>query len=108
MMSLSVRPAALMTKAAALFSRAPFRLRVELTNHCNLRCKMCGIWSEMPKRTLTPDFYEQVLSSPVLSHLRVISLTGGEPFMLPELDTYYRLARALRPAAHVNVSSNGF
>jgi MoaA/NifB/PqqE/SkfB family radical SAM enzyme len=94
--------------ALSFVSRKPSTLRVELTNHCNLRCKMCGIWEEKPKKTITPVIYEEVLSEPVLSRLRLISLTGGEPFLLDDLDEYYRIARRVRPRAHVNVSSNGY
>jgi MoaA/NifB/PqqE/SkfB family radical SAM enzyme len=38
----------------------------------------------------------------------VISLTGGEPFMLDEFPEYYQIARRVRPLAHVNISTNGF
>lgn len=96
------------TRAASLLSGKPRTLRVELTNHCNLRCKMCGIWAENPKRTLTPETVEEVLREPVFAHLRVVSLTGGEPFLLPDFVEYYRAVRRTRPHAHVNVSSNGY
>jgi len=101
-------PGFLMTRAASLFSSKPRTLRVELTNHCNLRCKMCGIWAENPKRTLEPATVATVLAAPVFAALRVVSLTGGEPFLLPDLLDYYREVRRVRPHAHVNVSSNGY
>jgi len=107
-MRAELTPSFWVTRAASLLSTRPRTLRVELTNHCNLRCKMCGIWAENPKRTLDLATYEHVLSDAVLSHLRVISLTGGEPFLLADLAEYYEAARRLRPYAHVNVSSNGY
>ncbi len=103
-----LHPGFWVTRAASLLSTKPQRLRVELTNHCNLRCKMCGIWAENPKLTISPARCEEVLSDPVFSQLRVISLTGGEPFLLGDLADYYRVARRVRPHAHVNVSSNGY
>jgi len=103
-----MRPATSIATVLSFISRKPSALRVELTNHCNLRCKMCGIWAEKPKKTITPATYEEVLAEPILSRLRLISLTGGEPFLLDDLDEYYRIARRVRPRAHVNVSSNGY
>ena len=103
-----LRPGFLVLRAASLFSGKPRVLRVELTNHCNLRCKMCGIWAENPKRTLSPAMVEDVLSQAMFAHLRVVSLTGGEPFLLGDLLEYYQVARRARPHAHVNVSSNGY
>lgn len=103
-----LQPGFWMSRAAGLLSSKPQTLRVELTNHCNLRCQMCGIWAENPKRTLSPATVEEVLAQPVFAHLRVISLTGGEPFLLPDFLEYYRVARRVRPHAHVNVSSNGY
>lgn len=91
-----------------MVSSKPSTLRVELTNHCNLRCKMCGIWADSPKRIVRPPVFEQILAQPSLSRIRVISLTGGEPFMLHDLYEYYRIARRVRPRAHINISTNGF
>ncbi len=97
-----------MSRAASLVSSKPRTVRVELTNHCNLRCKMCGIWAENPKRTLSAATVEAVLAEPVFAHLEVVSLTGGEPFLVPDVLEYYRVVRRVRPYAHVNVSSNGY
>lgn len=103
-----LQPGLWLTRAASLLSSKPRTLRVELTNHCNLRCKMCGIWAENPKRTLTPETVAEALEQPVFALLRVVSLTGGEPFLLPDFVEYYRVVRRVRPHAHVNVSSNGY
>jgi len=86
----------------------PAMLMVELTNLCNLRCKMCGIWEEKPKRTLTVETLDEVLRQSVMGRLKVIALTGGEPFLVNNLYDYYSVARARRPKAHVNISSNGY
>ena len=38
----------------------------------------------------------------------MISLTGGEPFALDDLELYYEAARRSHRFAHVNLSTNGF
>ncbi len=86
----------------------PSMIMVELTNLCNLRCKMCGIWEEKPKRTLDVQTLDTVLSQKAASGLKVIALTGGEPFLVHNFFDYYAVSRARRPRAHVNISSNGY
>lgn len=90
------------------FWNRPKLLMAELTNHCNLRCQMCGIWAEKPKRNLAPEVLEAVLSQKAMGGLKVVALTGGEPFLLPDFIDYHRVARACRRRAHINISTNGY
>lgn len=69
---------------------------------------MCGIWEDKPKMDIEPGMFEQLLGQKTLSRLRVISFTGGEPFALDKLGDYYRIARARKRHAHINISTNGF
>lgn len=92
----------------ALGKPSPKLLMVELTNLCNLRCKMCGIWEERPKRTLDAGTLDAVLGQQPFAHLSVIALTGGEPFLILNLRDYHAVARRRRPRAHINISTNGF
>src|SRR3989344_2001510 len=85
----------------------PEKLIVELTNKCNLRCKMCGIWAEPRKKIFPLDLFSRILQDPAMKHLRHIALTGGEPFLLPNLEDYYAAARAHAPQAYINISTNG-
>jgi len=68
---------------------------------------MCGIWEETPKITLETEVFDRLLAERTLGSVRVISLTGGEPFALKDLAEYYELARSRRRRAHINISSNG-
>ena len=43
-----------------------------------------------------------------LSYIRVIDLTGGEPFLIPNFQDYYSLTRKLKRNAHINISTNGY
>jgi MoaA/NifB/PqqE/SkfB family radical SAM enzyme len=80
---------------------------VELTNACNLRCKMCGIWREEGRLEISIDRYEELLRQKAARKLKLIALTGGEPFLLWNLYDYYESARRFLPRAHVNISTNG-
>jgi len=69
---------------------------------------MCGIWEERPKINIEPEMFDRLLGQKTLSRLRLISLTGGEPFALDNLANYYRIARMHKRRAHINISTNGF
>jgi Fe-coproporphyrin III synthase len=90
------------------FFSNPHMLMVELTNLCNLRCRMCGIWEEKPKKTMEVAALDDALSQRAMQSLKVIALTGGEPFLVHNLFDYYQVARRRRPRAHINISSNGY
>jgi len=81
---------------------------LELTNLCNLRCVMCGIWEERPNRVFDLERFARVVGAKPVRNARVLALTGGEPFMIGNLAGYYDLARRLSPRSHVNISSNGW
>lgn len=86
----------------------PRLVMIELTNLCNLRCYMCGIWEESPKRVFDLDLYERVVSTRPVRNARVLALTGGEPFLIKNFRDYYALARTHSPRSHINVSTNGY
>ena len=57
-------------------------ISLEVTHRCMCRCVMCNIWKiprEVPDLSL--EEITKLLSSPELSSLREIDLTGGEPFL---------------------------
>ena len=89
------------------FRSTPHLMMVELTNRCNLKCKMCGIWAERPFVYLGIDNYEKLLQQRTLKPLKIVALTGGEPFLMKDLPDYYQLARKYLPKAHINISTNG-
>lgn len=81
---------------------------IELTNLCNLRCIMCGIWEELPNRVMALDRFAGVVGTKPVRNARAIALTGGEPFMIGNLLEYDEAARRLSPRSHVNYSTNGW
>lgn len=81
---------------------------IELTNLCNLRCVMCGIWEELPNRVFALDRFAEVVGTRPVRNARAIALTGGEPFMIGNLAEYHEIVRARSPWSHVNLSTNGW
>jgi MoaA/NifB/PqqE/SkfB family radical SAM enzyme len=82
-------------------------LVIELTNRCNLKCRMCSIWEEKERKDFPLEAYENILRDKNLGGLRCLALTGGEPFMIPDFERYAIAARKLHPKTHINISSNG-
>ncbi|MBS3111021.1 4Fe-4S cluster-binding domain-containing protein, partial [Candidatus Woesearchaeota archaeon] len=68
---------------------------------------MCGIWAEPRKRIFPLDLFSRILQDSSMKSLRHVALTGGEPFLLPNLEDYYAAARAHAPQAYINISTNG-
>jgi len=81
---------------------------IELTNLCNLRCVMCGIWEETPKQIFDLALYEGLLHQKAIRNAPVLALTGGEPFLIKTFSDYYTLARKHSPRSHINISTNGY
>jgi len=79
------------------------KLIFEITNKCNLRCNMCGIWKDQIEKDLDFAIFKKTLT---VWKLSAISFTGGEPF-LADLFSYYQYARNAFPQAWINISSNG-
>lgn len=61
-------------------------ISLEVTHRCICRCGMCNIW-KIPAEVVDPDLDQlhELLSSPGLTHLKEIDLTGGEPFLRTDI-----------------------
>ena len=64
----------------------PEALSIEVTTRCIARCVMCNIW-QLPHDRVELDARQwlELLSSPVLSDLKELDITGGEPFLRGDL-----------------------
>jgi GT2 family glycosyltransferase/MoaA/NifB/PqqE/SkfB family radical SAM enzyme len=88
-------------------------LHLELTYACNLKCRMCDIWSKYrrdPKigrqETSCEEIVQYVQKSKLLRDIDVIVLSGGEPFLkkgFVELAAYFLNNF---PQANVGILSN--
>lgn len=76
-----------------------------LTNRCNLRCKMCGVYQsgqDCIGNELTTEQWKSVLDS-AADNLKttLISISGGEPLLRPDLFDIIRHAADKGMAVHV-------
>jgi SynChlorMet cassette radical SAM/SPASM protein ScmF len=77
------------------------RIYFYLTEGCNLRCRHCWIMSEQepasaaqPKALLDVHLFESILAEARPLGLDSVKLTGGEPFLHPEIHRILEIIRA--------------
>ena len=88
----------------------PLNVTFSVTNRCQSRCRTCGIWRlyrddpGLAATELTLDEIERVFRS--MSRTWLFNVSGGEPFLRPDLPAIVELAcRHLRPAV-VHIPTN--
>ncbi len=89
-------------------SGLPVNLIAFVTSRCNLLCRHCFYWKELnqKKDELRLEEFETIARS--LPNLLSLSLTGGEPYLRPDLP---EIAEAFDRHSHVRnlqIPSNGF
>jgi len=67
-------------------------LSVELTGFCNLRCSHCLRSNRDEPAYLPLDLYEKLLDEGSAYRFPLVSFTGGEPTLHPELDKIFSMA----------------
>lgn len=68
---------------------APFLLNYSITFRCNLDCKYCGVsrlQNNYADEELNAKDIGRLLSDPMLKKLKVITITGGEPFLKDDFE----------------------
>lgn len=95
-------------------SALPEALSIEVTRRCIAKCVMCNIW-QMPANTpeLEAGDWLKLLESPVLSQLKELDVTGGEPFLRNDIvDLLLGIVRLkethLKRLCSVAITTNGF
>ncbi len=72
----------------------PQSVSFTLTNACNLRCKMCGQWSDegymhggkgAPKPAMQLADWKRLVDELAAHHVGAVLLRGGEPFLYPHI-----------------------
>jgi MoaA/NifB/PqqE/SkfB family radical SAM enzyme len=91
----------------------PQAVSIEITQKCIARCVMCNIWQSQDVDDLSVEDWIRLLSSPFLSDLRELDITGGEPFLRNDLleliDGISHLKDcSLRKIKSLAVTTNGF
>ncbi len=79
--------------------RPGFRLWIYTNFHCNLSCDYCCVQSSpsAAPRTVPVDEFANLVEQAVDCGVEEIYVTGGEPFMLLDLDERLRVATAALP-----------
>lgn len=92
----------------------PRALSIEVTHQCIARCIMCNIW-RIPRAvpSLSPEAWLAVLSRDLFNDLAELDITGGEPFLRPDLaDLLTAVCRLkhghLSSLRSIAVTTNGF
>lgn len=92
----------------------PQAISLEITHNCIAKCIMCNIWkisSKVPN--LSINDWLDFLADDLLSDLRELDVTGGEPFIINDLPSFFlgvcELKRQnLRKLKSIAITTNGF
>ncbi|MFC1862813.1 radical SAM/SPASM domain-containing protein [Thermodesulfobacteriota bacterium] len=72
-------------------------LSLEITHRCICQCIMCNIW-KIPHQVneLNMSDWAEVLESPSFTELVELDITGGEPFLKRDLNTFFDKFKSLK------------
>jgi hypothetical protein len=79
--------------------RPGYRLWIYTNFHCNLACDYCCVESSprAKARTISVEQFDNIIDNALSVGVREICLTGGEPFMVLDIDERIRIATAVLP-----------
>jgi Fe-coproporphyrin III synthase len=77
-----------------------------VTFRCNARCIMCDSWQKEGEEDMTLAEISRVYAK--LPTLDLIRLSGGEPFVRPDLQGIVEAADSKLKPAHIHITTNGF
>ena len=92
----SIKELVLFNKRMAFFA---------INNTCNSRCEMCSIWKSMKKGNVKYKDAVKVLGKLKENNFKALQITGGEPFLNP--DIFKILKKAKEMGFFVLVVTNG-
>ena len=82
---------------------SPIDCVLGITYNCNSRCVMCDIWKIKKFPELPVKEYEKIPTT-----LRDINISGGEPFLRPDIPDIIQVVTKRCPKARMVISTNGF
>jgi len=103
--------AANLRRPRAVLERRPDSMCIFVTYRCNMRCRMCGIWTQEERgaaNELSGEEFGRVLSDPLFSELKTININGGEPNLRTDLvDLAALFVEKFPRLKAVSLNSNG-
>lgn len=86
-------------EALAPDKRPGHRLWIYTNFSCNLQCDYCCVEAspKVDPRTITVDEFEKIIDQAKNSNVKEVFITGGEPFMLIDLDERLNLSTKIFP-----------
>ncbi|MEW5947058.1 MAG: radical SAM protein [bacterium] len=85
----------------------PALATLNVTDRCNCRCLMCDVHAREAGSELSEREWAALFRDPVMSRLRVVRITGGEPFLRDDLCGIFLAAAGNAPGRVVQVTTNG-
>lgn len=86
-------------------------LEVNLTDHCNLKCRSCDHYSNFAKKQILNinEFTRDIerLSQLCAGSLEAIKLVGGEPLLNPDIIDFINITRKNFPYSRIPLITNG-
>jgi len=97
----------------AIVSKDPEELHIELTHLCNSKCMTCDIWDIYERNHKTTadelsleEIQKLIAESSRVKNVRTVVLSGGEPFLRPDLVRICSLIGTYLPNAAVIILTN--
>ncbi|MCE5278811.1 MAG: radical SAM/SPASM domain-containing protein [Planctomycetaceae bacterium] len=84
-------------------AQGPTDAVIAVTHRCNAQCSMCKVWQSTAADALTPADMRRLPRG-----LRTINLSGGEPFLRPDLPQFVDELRQRCPHAQITISTNAW
>ena len=81
-----------------------------ITDKCNLKCSFCSRNAQMGNdQFMSPYFIEEVIEqAQKFTNLKTINLSGGEPFLHPQLEEILKIASEKKLAIRINTNGMFF
>ena len=86
----------------------PVSLIFFVTSRCNLLCRHCFYWEELNKKKGELELPEIEKIARSLPNLLTVSLTGGEPYLRPDLPEIAAAFEQHSHARNIQIPSNGY
>lgn len=80
----------------------PLTAEVKVTHKCDLKCKYCDVWRSQDKTIdLSTEQLTEIFASLKTLGVRIVTITGGESLLHPDLEKIVTIARRYHLRIHI-------